>query len=198
MYGIVDCPGCRAHCQIVQDSDSDSYSTSDDSIDVCKIKQEANNALGVWDDMDSDGNLEYFDEENDNVDREIMRVTAPQIGHNLLVHASPTSPAPSPIGNSPDAVAVNSPATSTPELSALRPRTKRKAAKVECICGKEVTNDQCELDAVKCIWAGCETIWTAQLQRSGVRTGFAARVRRLKRGVRHRETYLGKNERGVE
>ncbi|KAJ7801774.1 hypothetical protein B0H14DRAFT_3489180 [Mycena olivaceomarginata] len=45
-----------------------------------------------------------------------------------------------PIGNSPDVVA-------------------RKAAEVECICGKEVTNDQRESDAVKCIRAGCETIW---------------------------------------
>ncbi|KAJ7312727.1 hypothetical protein DFH08DRAFT_821893 [Mycena albidolilacea] len=52
------------------------------------------------------------------------------------------------IGNSPDAVAENSPATSTPELSALHPRTKRKAAEVECICGKEVRNDQHESDAV--------------------------------------------------
>ncbi|KAJ7323348.1 hypothetical protein DFH08DRAFT_711958 [Mycena albidolilacea] len=75
----------------------------------------------------------------------------------------PTSPAPSPIGNSPDAVAVNSPATSTPELSALRPRTKKKAAKVECICGKEVTNDQRESDAFKCIRTGCETIWVRGL-----------------------------------
>ncbi|KAJ7821618.1 hypothetical protein B0H14DRAFT_2599113 [Mycena olivaceomarginata] len=62
-----------------------------------------------------------------------------------------------PIGNSPDAVAENSPATSTPELSALHPRTKRKAAEVKCICGKEVLNDQRESDAVKCIRAGCET-----------------------------------------
>ncbi|KAJ7796470.1 hypothetical protein B0H14DRAFT_3158054 [Mycena olivaceomarginata] len=212
-------PGHRAHRQIVQDSDSDSYSTYDDSIDVRKIKQEADDALEVWDDVDSDGSLEYFDEESvsrlglqalenhnvdremnlmhpqiepyrsvpasptpelrpledDDVDREIMRVTAPQIEHNLSVYTSPTSPAPSPISNSPDAVAVNSPATSTPELSALRSRTKRKAAEVECICGNEVTNDQRESDAVKCIRAGCETIWTAQLQRSGVGTGFATR-----------------------
>ncbi|KAJ7847451.1 hypothetical protein B0H14DRAFT_3867465 [Mycena olivaceomarginata] len=196
-------PGRRAHRQIVQDSDSDSYSTYDDSIDVRKIKQEADDALEVWDDVDSDGSLEYFDEESvsrlglqaleshnvdremnlthpqiepyrfvpasptpelrpledDDVDREIMRVTAPQIEHNLSVYTSPTSPAPSPISNSPDAVGVNSPATSTPELSALRPRTKRKAAEVECICGNEVTNDQRESDAVKCIRAGCETIW---------------------------------------
>jgi hypothetical protein len=101
--------------------------------------------------------------EDDDVDREIMRVTAPQIEHNLSVYTSPTSPAPSPISNSPDAVAVNSPATSTPELSALRPRTKRKAAEVECICGNEVTNDQRESDAVKCIRAGCETIWVRGL-----------------------------------
>ncbi|KAJ7867092.1 hypothetical protein B0H14DRAFT_2573066 [Mycena olivaceomarginata] len=45
---------------------------------------------------------------------------------------------PSPIGNSPDVVAVNSPATSTPELSALCPRTKRKAAEFECIAGKKL------------------------------------------------------------
>ncbi|KAJ7894490.1 hypothetical protein B0H14DRAFT_2559267 [Mycena olivaceomarginata] len=72
------------------------------------------------------------------------------------------------IGNSPDAVAENSPATSTPELSALHPRNKRKAAEVECICGKEVRNDQ-----------------HCALQRSGVGTGFTACVRRPKRGVRH-------------
>ncbi|KAJ7328871.1 hypothetical protein DFH08DRAFT_815628 [Mycena albidolilacea] len=95
----------------------------------------------------------------------------------------PTSPAPAPIGNSPDAAAVNSPATSTPKLSALHPRTKRKAAKVECIYAKEVTNDQRESDAVKCIRAGCETIWAVQLQRSGVGTGFATRVRKPKREV---------------
>jgi hypothetical protein len=107
--------------------------------------------------------LELRPLEDDNVDREIMRVTVPQIGHNLSMHTSPTSPAPSPIGNSSDAVAVNSPATSTPELSALRPRTKRKSAEVECICGNEVTNDQRESDAVKCIRAGCETIWVRGL-----------------------------------
>jgi hypothetical protein len=196
-------PGHRAHRQIVQDSDSDSYCASDDSIDVRKIKQEADDALGAWNDVDSDGSLEYFDEESvprlgpqalenhdvdeesnlthpqiepypsgpaslipelrpledDDIDREIMRITAPQIERNLSAHASPTSVAPSPIPNSSGPVAVNSPVTSTPELSALRPRTKRKAAEVECICGKEVTRSQRESDAVKCIRAGCETIW---------------------------------------
>ncbi|KAJ7840197.1 hypothetical protein B0H14DRAFT_2587594 [Mycena olivaceomarginata] len=84
------------------------------------------------------------------------------------------------------------------EKKLTNPGPRGKLPRVECIFGKEVTNDQCESDAVKCIRAGCETIWTAQLQRSGVGTGFATRVRRPKRGVRHRETYLEKNERGVE
>ncbi|KAJ7737015.1 hypothetical protein B0H14DRAFT_2638835 [Mycena olivaceomarginata] len=97
-------------------------------------------------------------------------------GDNVLDRYCPTSPAHSPIGNSPDAVAVNSPATSTPELSALRPRTKRKAAEVECIAGKKLRMTSASRMQSSAFGPGARrfgSIWIAQLQRSGVGTVFA-------------------------
>jgi hypothetical protein len=75
-------PRRRANHHIVQDSESESNPDSEDSIDVCKIKQEAED----WEYAP----LEYLDEptqpipglpvrEDDDVDREIMHTTAPQL-----------------------------------------------------------------------------------------------------------------------
>ncbi|KAJ7814913.1 hypothetical protein B0H14DRAFT_2375718, partial [Mycena olivaceomarginata] len=49
-------------------------------IDVRKIKQEADDALGAWNDVDSDGSLEYFDEER-----------VPRLGPHLRITMSTRS-----------------------------------------------------------------------------------------------------------
>ncbi|KAJ7859040.1 hypothetical protein B0H14DRAFT_3631345 [Mycena olivaceomarginata] len=171
-----------------EDSESESNSDSEDSIDVRKIKQEAED----WEYAP----LEYLDEltqpvpglpvlEDDDVDREIMHTTAPQISlpgplvkpaSTLTVVAGPSTapahavesqltPASDPHANytsvAPTAVVG---ADTIEDLPKRRRGNKRKLEKkFECVCGKEVTDSQRESSAAKCSRAGCETVWCRTL-----------------------------------